>query len=640
LQNSNGTYTGYEVPSDLTVESNGLVQFDPDPVTLLGQNNLGFKNLSIGANTLEVATATTSSVVGQELPSVNFKSATLTGSATLKNPANLDLNLQAVSGTSGLTKTGLGTLYLSDQPNQAAAFATLTSTAVDSVIVEYAGSGYLVAPTVTVVPVNGGSGAEATATIDSNGRVTSIRVTAPGSGYSSIPRVEIDPPPTVATANSYTGATTVQEGKLNLNGSYASSVTVKSWAALELTWLAPAQAKCSIDAISPNASAPNSAYSYVKNLYLTKSVGGYVPNTPFEFDLPAPVRADGTGTATGTATYVLAAARASATVDSNGFISALSIVSGGSGYAITPMVTIPAPTVPTVVATTTGSITFEAGAVLSLNIAPPSSASYTLFTADDGITGTPELETPIAGYSLVKEGNSLVLKADGSGSNTAPVITAAQGFSVAENVALATVVGTVVATDADANSTLSGWTIVSGNTGSAFAINATTGQITVAGALNYEGTPSYSLGVTVSDGTATSAVGTVVVTVTNVSEYSDVFGSSSPTADDNVDGISNLMAYALGAASPSSVVVPPALNTADPTKLMMTGLIRINDPKVSVVGVYGLLPGTWVTGSPITGVPSSSQTGAVAGVTQRQDFSVPRGTDSKKFMYLKATQAP
>lgn len=429
LQNSNGTYTGFEVPSDLTVESNGLVQFDPDPVTLLGQNNLGFKNLSIGANTLEVATATTSSVDGQELPSVNFKSATLTGSATLKNPANLDLNLQAVSGTSGLTKTGLGTLYLSDQPNQAAAFATLTSTAVDSVIVEYAGSGYVVAPTVTVVPVNGGSGAEATATIDSNGRVTSIRVTAPGSGYISIPRVQIDPPPTVATANSYTGATTVQEGKLNLNGSYASSVTVKSGAALELTWLAPAQAKCSIDAISPNASAPNAAYSYVKNLYLTKSVGGYVPSTSFEFDLPAPVRADGTGTATGTATYVLAAARASATVDSNGFISALSIMSGGSGYAITPMVTIPAPTVPTVVATTTGSITFESGARLALNIGTPTSGSYTLVTADGGITGTPSLETAIPGYALIKssDGKSLILDLIDT---TKPVITLIGASSV------------------------------------------------------------------------------------------------------------------------------------------------------------------------------------------------------------------
>ena len=419
LQNSNGTYTGFDVPSDLTVESNGLIQFDPDPVTLLGQNNLGFGNLSIGNNTLTVATATTSSpsMVGQGLPSVNFASATLTGSATLNNPVDLDLNLQAVSGAGGFTKTGLGTLYLSDQPNQAAAFATLTSGGVGSVIVEYAGDGYAVppaaAPAVTLVAVNGGSGAEATATIDSNGRVSFITVTAAGSGYNSSPRVVIAAPPTVATANSYAGATTVEQGKLNLSGNYASSVIVKSGAALQLDWLAPAEAKCSIDgisAISTTITATTASYAYVKDLYLTKSVGGYQPGT-FEFDLPAPAKVDGTGTATGTASYVLAAARARASVDSNGFISALEILDGGSGYAITPKVTIPAPTVPTVVARTTGSITFESGAKLSVNNPPiGTGASCTLLTADGGILGA---ELPgllnLPGYTLTKSGNSLIL---------------------------------------------------------------------------------------------------------------------------------------------------------------------------------------------------------------------------------------
>jgi hypothetical protein len=214
LQNSNGTFTGYEVPSDVAVESDGVIQYDPSPLTLLGQNNLGFNNLNIGARTLEVATATTSTVVGQGLPSVNFKSATLTGSATFKNLENLVLSLQAVSGTGGFTKQGAGTLALSDQPNQAAAFAKLTSSmTVDSITVEYAGSGYAVAPAVTLVG-GGGTGTTATATIDSKGRVTSIKVDTAGSGYTSLPRVQIAAPPTVATANSYTGATTVQEGKL------------------------------------------------------------------------------------------------------------------------------------------------------------------------------------------------------------------------------------------------------------------------------------------------------------------------------------------------------------------------------------------------------------------------------------------
>ncbi len=242
---------------------------------------------------------------------------------------------------------------------------------------------------------------------------------------------------------------------------------------------------------------------------------------------------------------------------------------------------------------------------------------------------------------LITGAGSLLVTSSPS-TNTDPIITAAQGFSVAENVSLATVVGTVVATDADANPTFSGWTIVSGNTGSAFAINSATGQITVAGALNYEGTRSYSLGVTVSDGTATSAVGTVFVTVTNVAEYSDpdLFGNSSPDADDNGDGISNLMAYALGATSPGSLVVPPELNTTDPTKLTIRAMIRTNDPDVTVVGEYGTTLGTWAIDFPIAGESISPQPfGSVPGVTLWKDFSVDRDLP-KKFMHLKAKKTP
>ena len=286
------------------------------------------------------------------------------------------------------------------------------------------------------------------------------------------------------------------------------------------------------------------------------------------------------------------------------------------------------------------TVSIVAGANLNLDFVGSDTVDKLYLNGVQSEAGT--YNSANSGGLITGAGSLLVTSSPPIVSNTAPLITAAQGFSVAENAALATVVGTVAATDADANSTLSGWTIASGNTGSAFAINAETGQITVAGALNYEGTPSYSLGVTVSDGTATSAVGTVVITVTNIAEYSDpdLFGSSSPTADDNGDGISNLMAYALGAASPSSLVVPPALNTSDSTKLTITALIRINDPKLNVVGEYGTSLGTWVTESPIPGIESSNQAGVVAGVTQRQDFSVPRETDPKKFLHLKATLQP
>jgi len=285
------------------------------------------------------------------------------------------------------------------------------------------------------------------------------------------------------------------------------------------------------------------------------------------------------------------------------------------------------------------TITIATGAVLNLDFSGNQTVDKLYLNGVQSAAGT--YNSANSGGAITGAG-SLVVTSSPVIANTAPVITAAQGFSVAENASLGSVVGTVVATDADANASLSTWTIVSGNTGSAFAINSATGQITVAGALNHEGTPSYTLGVTVSDGTATSAEGTVVVTVTNIAEYSDpdLFGSSSPTADDNGDGILNLMAYALGATSPSSPVLPPTLTTSDATKLTITALIRINDPKLNVVGEYGTTLGTWVTGSPIPGVESSSQAGVVAGVTQRQDFSILRGSDQRKFLHLKATLQP
>jgi len=222
-------------------------------------------------------------------------------------------------------------------------------------------------------------------------------------------------------------------------------------------------------------------------------------------------------------------------------------------------------------------------------------------------------------------------------SNTAPTITSVGTFSVPES---STTVTTVTATDPEANALT--YSIAGGSDADKFRIDSGTGALTFLSTPNYESPTDlgannvYNLTVVVSDGVLTAQMG-IAVTVTNVSEYSDFFGNSSPTADDNGDGVSNLMAYSLGAMSPNSVVVLPALNTADSTKLMITALIRINDPKVSVMGEYGLTPGTWATPL-IAGVASSSQAGAVAGVTQRQDFSVSRSPDSKKFMRLKATQ--
>ncbi len=103
-------------------------------------------------------------------------------------------------------------------------------------------------------------------------------------------------------------------------------------------------------------------------------------------------------------------------------------------------------------------------------------------------------------------------------------------FVVGENSTNGTAVGTMVATDPDEtspNNTLT-YAITGGNTGDVFAINPRTGAITVAGALDYETTASYSLVVTVTDGGRTSRLSdtaTLTITVTDVNEHAPVFTS-------------------------------------------------------------------------------------------------------------------
>ena len=99
--------------------------------------------------------------------------------------------------------------------------------------------------------------------------------------------------------------------------------------------------------------------------------------------------------------------------------------------------------------------------------------------------------------------------------NEAPVV-ADQAFAVAENTALTTAVGTVVATDPDGQTLV--YAITAGNTGNAFAIDAATGEITVAGTLNHETLAGYTLTVEVTDSGDLSDTATVTVAVNDVNE--------------------------------------------------------------------------------------------------------------------------
>ena len=89
-------------------------------------------------------------------------------------------------------------------------------------------------------------------------------------------------------------------------------------------------------------------------------------------------------------------------------------------------------------------------------------------------------------------------------------------FTVRENINVGRRVGTVSATDPNGDAVT--YVITSGNAAGKFAIGRSSGEITVAGALDYETVPSYTLTVEVRDDRDGVATTTVQIAVTDVPE--------------------------------------------------------------------------------------------------------------------------
>jgi hypothetical protein len=108
----------------------------------------------------------------------------------------------------------------------------------------------------------------------------------------------------------------------------------------------------------------------------------------------------------------------------------------------------------------------------------------------------------------------------GDPANQPPVI-GDQSFAVYENSGNGTVVGTVAASDPDSGQALS-YQITAGNTGGAFAVDGSTGQITVANgaALDFETTLAFTLTVQVTDNgsPAPSSTATITINLSDVNE--------------------------------------------------------------------------------------------------------------------------
>ena len=128
-------------------------------------------------------------------------------------------------------------------------------------------------------------------------------------------------------------------------------------------------------------------------------------------------------------------------------------------------------------------------------------------------------------------GNIMVLGTLGE-PNATPEINPMQ-LTLAENSPAATVVGTVVGTDADEDDTLT-YRIIGDNSGGAFAINLTTGAITVANPanLNFEVSSGFSVTVEVEDAAGATDTAVITITLTNVNE-APTMGTGAFTSEEN-----------------------------------------------------------------------------------------------------------
>ncbi len=148
---------------------------------------------------------------------------------------------------------------------------------------------------------------------------------------------------------------------------------------------------------------------------------------------------------------------------------------------------------------TTGAVTIADASLLDHETTPSRAVTVTVTDAA-GLTDTATITVGV------------------TDANEAP-IAADQSFSVSEGASNGDAVGTVAASDPDVGDTVT-YAITSGNADGAFAIDPTTGAVTVADAslLDHETTPSRAVTVTVTDAAGLTDTATITVGVTDANE--------------------------------------------------------------------------------------------------------------------------
>jgi VCBS repeat-containing protein len=167
--------------------------------------------------------------------------------------------------------------------------------------------------------------------------------------------------------------------------------------------------------------------------------------------------------------------------------------------------------------------------------------------------------------------------------NDPPVVLSGQSFNVDENSPNGTVVGTVRATDAEGDNTITGFTLAAGNTNGAFAISPA-GELTVnnSAALDFETLPIFILSITATDGVSTSAAENVTVGLNDVDEVPpEVTLSTNDTV--LVEGQSSTITVALDKAAFDAIDVTIGLGNGTATRDVDYTLSGSINPTTAIV---------------------------------------------------------
>jgi len=247
----------------------------------------------------------------------------------------------------------------------------------------------------------------------------------------------------------------------------------------------------------------------------------------------------------------------------------------------------------------------------------------------DGVTGNNIYNVDV----LVRDSSNsatLTTTLDVVVDNAAPQIMPGTPLVVDENVVLGTGVGTLQASEGNVS-----WSITSGNELGLFAIDGQTGQIKVAGAIDYEAlsNKTITLGVRVSDGWGASGSANVTITVRDVLE-----GMTWGPWLAGVTGTPELLLkYAIGGATSPTGSSESTLTVLDSNKLSLTAVVRTNDVSLSVVGEAGASLSSWSSSG--VSVAASLNQASVPEGCQRKVYSVDRtNSPTRQFLRLRVSR--